>query len=108
MTENVNAFETILGCVEAFRAFDRDIQLGSIIAFLHICDNEGAPIKNLAHRCGFSESSMSRYVHSLSLGAAVRPGLVEIVAHPDDRRRRLVFLTAAGANLKDELRKLII
>ncbi len=107
MAGDLSAFEAILDCVGAFRAIDRDIQLGSIIAFLHVCDHEGVPIKNLAHHYGFSESSMSRYVHSLSASRGAvkrRLGLVEIVSHPDDRRRRLVFLTAEGQNLKSKLR----
>jgi DNA-binding MarR family transcriptional regulator len=106
MTPGATAFEAILDCVEAFRAIDRDIQLGSIIAFLHVCEHEGVPIKNLVHLYGYSESSMSRYVHVLasSHGAVKKKlGLVEIVSHPDDRRRRLVFLTGTGKHLKDKL-----
>ena len=105
MRADYSAIESVLNCVAAFRSIDRDIQLGSIVAFLHVCEHEGVTIMDLAHHHGFSESSMSRYVHCLASRGAVkrRLGLVEIVYHPDDGRRRLVYLTAAGRQFKEKL-----
>jgi DNA-binding MarR family transcriptional regulator len=81
--------------------------LGSIIAFLHICDEECVAIKELAHRYGYSESSMSRFVHALTdagpqvtRSPAVCLDLVAITTHPSDLRRRLVCLTAEGRRLR--------
>jgi DNA-binding MarR family transcriptional regulator len=53
---------------------------------------------------GFGESLVSRAVDRLSRGAeAGAPGLVHIVKHPKDRRRRFVYLTDKGHALRDEL-----
>lgn len=106
MKPDPSPFGAALRCIQVFRAERRDLSLGSIIAFLHICDEEGVAIKELAHRYGFSESSMSRFVHALR-DTGRRPAclnLVEITAHPDDRRRRLVYLTSDGQRLKATVR----
>ncbi len=101
-------FKATLSSVGMLRAADKNIQLGSVIAFLHVCESEGMSIKVLAHLYGYSESSMSRYVHALAepskRGSAIKhDGLVAIARHPDDSRRRLVFLTTDGRRLREAI-----
>src|SRR5215472_11337024 len=99
MKLDASPFRAALRCIHVFRATRSDMPLGSIIAFLHVCDEEGVAIKELAHHYGYNESSMSRFVHALAENRPHMMPLVEITAHPDDLRRRLVCLTANGRRL---------
>lgn len=80
---------------------NRNMHLESILVFLRVCGNDGLSIKDLVYLCGLSESMVSRSVESLR--APNKGGLVRIVQHPSDGRRRLVFLTEEGLRLRDEI-----
>ncbi len=77
------------------------------MAFLHVCDCEGVSVKHLAYLCGLSVASTSRFVHALDVSvdgnAASERGLVRVMQHPEDGRRRSVFLTERGRQLRDEI-----
>jgi DNA-binding MarR family transcriptional regulator len=96
----------LLVLIEAVRLSSRDVSLPGIVLFLHICDRDGISIKDLVYLSGYGESLVSRAVDRLSgangagrlkdLGGA----LVSVTRHPEDGRRRLIFLTEAGRRLK--------
>jgi DNA-binding MarR family transcriptional regulator len=98
-------FEAMLAGLNALRRTDKELHLGSILAFLHVCSNEGVPITDLAHLYAFSESSTSRYVHALTRPSprGKRSGLIRVVRPTADARRHLVYLTEDGRRLRDEI-----
>jgi DNA-binding MarR family transcriptional regulator len=95
----------MLAALNALRRAGADDHLGSIVFFLHVCEDEGVPITDLAHLYAFSESSTSRYVHALARPSPQRnlPSLVRVVRHPQDGRRHLVYLTEDGRSLRDRI-----
>ncbi len=96
----------LLALIEAVRLSSRDVSLPGVVLFLHICERDGISIKDLVYLSGYSESLVSRAVDRLrgeggagklkDLGGA----LVTVTRHPEDGRRRLVYLTEAGRVLK--------
>ncbi len=75
-----------------------------MIIFFHVCERDGIGIKELIFVSGFGESLVSRAVDRLGRGPEEgAPGLVRIVKHPEDQRRRFVYLTDKGHALRDEL-----
>jgi DNA-binding MarR family transcriptional regulator len=105
MTVPLTVCEAMLAGLEVFRRAGKDLPLGSILAFLHVCSEEGIPVTDLAHLYAFSESSSSRYVRALTRSSpgGDRKGLVRIVRHAGDGRRHLVYLTEDGRHLRDEI-----
>lgn len=74
-----------------------------MIIFFHVCERDGIGIKELIFVSGFGESLVSRAVDRLGRGSEKDPGLIRIVKHPEDRRRRFVYLTDKGHALREEL-----
>jgi DNA-binding MarR family transcriptional regulator len=95
----------MLAGLNKLRLAGKNLPLGSILAFLHVCGEEGIPVTDLAHLYAFSESSSSRYVHALTRSPpdGKRQGLVRVVRHAGDGRRHLVYLTEDGRRLRDEI-----
>jgi DNA-binding MarR family transcriptional regulator len=77
-----------------------------VIVFFHVCERDGIGIKELIFVSGFSESLVSRAVDRLARDGS-RSGLVRVVKHPKDRRRRFVYLTEKGHALRDELAEML-
>ena len=103
---NRHDLKAMLATISAFRQRNCDISLTSIVAFLHVCENEGVTVKELAYLCGVSEASISRSLQTLRLPSArgdgiVHHGLVRVFQHPDDGRRRIVYLTEDGCELRN-------
>jgi len=103
---NRRDLNALLATIGAFRQRHCDISLTNIVAFLHVCENEGVTVKELAYLCGASEASISRSLQALRLPAASRDGivhhgLVQVFQHPDDGRRRVVYLTEDGCELRN-------
>ncbi len=65
---------------------------------LEIEDLGQATIVELAKRLGLDKSTLSRTIDGL-----VNVGLVERVAHPNDRRFNLLSLTAKGQEVADQI-----
>ncbi len=96
----------LLALIDAVRLSSRDVSLPGVVLFLHVCEHDGIAIKDLVYLSGYGESLVSRAVDRLrgtdaagklaDLGGA----LVTVSRHPEDGRRRLVFLTDAGHRLK--------
>lgn len=99
----------LLALIEAVRLSSRDVSLPGVVLFLHVCERDGISIKDLVYLSGYGESLVSRAVDRLrgvdgsgklkELGGA----LVTVTRHPEDGRRRLVYLTEAGHALKQRI-----
>lgn len=103
----------LLVLIETMRLSSRDVSLPGVVLFLHVCDRDGISIKDLVYLSGYGESLVSRAVDRLrgadgagrlkDLGGA----LVSVTKHPQDGRRRLVFLTEAGRRLKLRIERIL-
>jgi len=103
----------LLALIETMRLSSRDVSLPGIVLFLHVCERDGISIKDLVYLSGYGESLVSRAVDRLrgaddsgrleGFGGA----LVEVTRHPQDGRRRLVFLTEAGRALKLRIERVL-
>jgi DNA-binding MarR family transcriptional regulator len=106
MTAEAGSCARLLALIDSMRLSSRDVSLPGVVLFLHVCEHDGISIKELVYLSGYSESLVSRAIDRLrgigterkldDLGGA----LVTIARHPEDGRRRLVFLTEAGRALK--------
>lgn len=91
----------------------QEINAALINTFLGVClwgeDPHGATeisITELAGRIGLPETTVSRHVRYLGQQERVGVegmGLLDTKVHPVDRRRKIVFLTRTGRNLRDQL-----
>jgi DNA-binding MarR family transcriptional regulator len=93
----------LLALIDALRVSSRDVSLPGVILFLHVCENDGIAIKDLVYLSGYGESLVSRAVDRLrgeGNVAGFGGALVTVSRHPEDGRRRLVYLTEAGRALK--------
>ena len=100
---------SLLEALELFRQLHAGVSLGQMIAFLYVAENEGLTLADLAEITGFYLATASRTIRSFAepdadgaLGPAL--GLIE-VRHTG--RGKAVFLTAAGANWRAHLNRLI-
>lgn len=76
-----------------------NLRLETLIIFLAVCVNEGIGVKDLVYICGLSDSMVSRAVDSL----CGPDGLLTVVRHATDGRRRLVYLSDRGTALQQEI-----
>lgn len=97
-------FAAILASIAKVQSSAGGISLAGVIIFLHVCERDGIGIKELVFVSGFNESLVSRAVDRLGRGRKQNePALVRIVQHPQDRRRRFVYLTEDGHALRDAI-----
>ena len=74
--------------------------------FLYVCIHDGTPMKDIADALGVAQSTMSRNIANLGeISRHHTPGLrfVRAVEDPNERRRKVVRLTARGRQLRDRL-----
>jgi DNA-binding MarR family transcriptional regulator len=104
MAANLAPCARLLALIDAMRLTSRDVSLPGVVLFLHVCEHDGIAIKDLVYLSGYGESLVSRAVDRLRAGndklAELGGPLVTVGRHPEDGRRRLVFLTEAGRRLK--------
>ena len=103
---------TVLAAIELFREVGLELRMSSALAFLYVCENEGLNIQELAYVCRFNKATASRSIRALAppeSPGALYPalGLVELFPDPTDTRGRLVFLTARGQDVREQLDALI-
>jgi DNA-binding MarR family transcriptional regulator len=96
---------TLLAAVYAMRGAFPALTLRQSIAFLYVCENEGLNMRELAFVSKLSEQAISRGVRGMAEGAPqhASPPLLRLQRHPFDNRLRLVFLSEAGAALRDRV-----
>lgn len=99
----------LLALIDAVRLSSRDVSLPGVVLFLLVCEHDGISIKELVYLSGYGESLVSRAVERLHGAEGSRKladfggALVTVTRHPEDGRRRLVFLTEAGRALKKRI-----
>lgn len=97
-------FAGILASISRIRSGAEGISLAGLVIFFHVCERDGIGIKELVFVSGFNESLVSRAVDRLSRRNKQSPRpLVRLARHPQDRRRRFVYLTEDGQGLREEL-----
>ena len=106
MQKGAPLFTGILSAISQLQESAGDISLPGVIIFFHVCERDGIGIKELIFVSGFSESLVSRAVDRLARDDN-RSGLVRVVKHPKDRRRRFVYLTESGHALRHELAEML-
>ena len=104
--------DSLLEAIETFRAAHPAISTVHVLAFLYICENEGLNVSELAELCRTTCATASRTAHALgraqkAVGGGLTPPLVEIRPNPKNPKGRVIFLTAAGGRLRDQLDALI-
>ena len=104
MQKSVPVFARILSSISKIQNNAGDISLAGLIILFHVCEQDGIGIKELIFLSGFSESLVSRAVDRLVRNHGEdETGLIRVVKHPKDRRRRFVYLTEKGHVLRDRL-----
>jgi DNA-binding MarR family transcriptional regulator len=96
---------SVLAAFEAFRKLDAPQSLNAATVFLYVCENEGVNTTELAHLCRLSVASVCKIAKAFA--SAEGGALLEFGDAPTDRRLKLVYLSAAGRALRDELDTLI-
>lgn len=96
-----------------FMNLQHEINAPIMNTFLGLClwgvDTQGdteISISELSQRVGLAETTVGRHLRYLGQQRRVGVeglGLVDTRVHPVDRRRKIVFLTRAGRNLRDQL-----
>lgn len=104
---------TVLAAFELFRKQTPDLWINNVLTFLYVCENEGASVTEIAQVSRLLEATASRCIRSFAAPGspgALKPalGLVELVEDPADGRGRLVYLTAKGRALAEQIDGLIL
>lgn len=100
-----------LAALEKMIAWRSDILLKDVVAFLYICENEGATLRELAILARLDQSTASRTISRLA-GAADRSqrspeALIRPCTRNDDKRARTLLLTPHGIALRDDIEGII-
>lgn len=100
----------LINCLNLFREYEEDIPIGTMICFLHLCENDGATVGQVENKFGFGKSRSSRNMRNLTDRA--RPGKPGInVAFyrpsPSDFRVTTFHLNEKGQELRDRLKKVL-
>ena len=95
----------MLRALNLFRALGSGIGLNQLVVFLQVAEQEGLSVQDIARNCGLTQSAASRNLRAIgradadwSLPPAL--GLVEAFLCATDERRHVIYLTAAGLDLK--------
>jgi DNA-binding MarR family transcriptional regulator len=100
---------SLFAALDAMRASFPSLTLRQSIAFLYVCENEGLSLRELAYISRMHDQTVSRGVRSMALGGPDRtwPPLLRLQKHPSDGRLLLIFLSEAGATLKEAVNRAI-
>ena len=83
---------TALGVLSTLREIDADMPVSEALSLLLIAKYDGLSLKDLASKADVGMASASRYVRTFSL----EMGLVTAKEDPDERRKKVISLTAKG------------
>jgi DNA-binding MarR family transcriptional regulator len=104
--------DTVLEALERLRKVEPHVTFMHALTFLYVAENEGLNVSELAMICRTSRATASRNARGLgdrsAMGAlAPYAGLIEQRRNPASAHGRLLFLTAAGRRLRDDIDALI-
>lgn len=104
---SIKKLDKLKKILSEFTTIDAEFPLQWAIVFLHIANNEGASLKDIAEETGISMSVMSRTIGALSNYRRMgKPyGIVVVKMAKDDRRRKELFLSKKGKTLVEKLQK---
>lgn len=103
------AFVKSLQIIEEFRKIDPEMRLQMVATFMTVANEEGITMKELGARLGISQSSCSRNVAALAQQHWLnKPGHDLLIAteDPDERRRKILKLTAKGRRVAEAISKI--
>lgn len=81
-----------LGILSNLREIDPNMPVSEALSLLLIAKYDGISLKDLASKADVGMASASRYVRTFSL----ERGLVTSKEDPDERRKKVISLTAKG------------
>lgn len=104
--------DTVLEALERLRKVEPHVTFMHALTFLYVAENEGLNVSELALVCRTSRATASRNARGLgdkNAPGALAPyaGLIEQRQNPATAHGRLLFLTAAGRRLRDDIDALI-
>jgi DNA-binding MarR family transcriptional regulator len=112
-----SCYARILAAIDAFRGVREDATIADLIVFLSVCEREGILIGDVAEQSGFSDSMVSRSIAGMATpsqheGHAATADdldreLLLVAKHPSDGRRRLLFLTDEGQEIRRTIERRI-
>jgi DNA-binding MarR family transcriptional regulator len=90
------------------KALDARVSLNEVLAFLHVCEDEGLTVQELAEVAQLTQSTASRSLRALGPAGsewaqAPALGLVEAFLNPYDGRSHVILLTDRGRALRERL-----
>ncbi|QFS87565.1 MULTISPECIES: hypothetical protein [unclassified Marinobacter] len=96
----------LINAISLFRDYEEDIPVGTILCFLHLCDNDEATVSQVDTRFKLGKSRASRNMRNLTDRA--RPGKagIDVASYrpdPADFRVALFSLNDRGKELKAKL-----
>lgn len=104
--------DSLLEALILLKGLEPRIGVNELVAFLHVCEQEGLSVQELARGAKLTQSTASRSLRSL--GPAGSPwsqppsvGLVEAFLNPADGRSHVIHLTAKGREIRDRLDEII-
>ena len=103
---------SMLEIVRMFQLRRSSATLTDFISFLCVCGYEGTSVKQLAYLGGTTPATMSRSIKYLAEPSkcdltAEYLRLLDLCSHPDDGRRRAVFLSEDGQRLRRDIESLL-
>lgn len=104
--EGRKQFRVVYKIILTLREIDADMPMNQAICFAWIALNEGRTQVELRQDLDMASSTSSRSLAALSkVHRLGKPGLnlIEWLENPEDRRAKLLFLSARGRNLVEDL-----
>lgn len=106
---SIKKMEKLEKILNEFTKIDPEFPLQWAMVFIEIVKDEGASLKDISERTGISMSVMSRTIGALSNYRRMgKPyGLILVKYAKDDKRRKVLTLSAKGKKLFQALSKTI-
>jgi len=102
----------LLKIIEEMRKFDPHMESQSIAVFFYVCHYGGADgisMQSISENLDLAQSTISRNCYKLGdkTGKGIGIGLLQSFEDPEERRRKLVRLTAKGRRVFNTLSEMV-